>query len=108
MLASYIKTQEDKSSNDSQLIHTKNIDINAVFKNIKEELPQSITKAFKEAQDTGGIKEYKKLGTLLLSLAQEIKNEKLMSWSKQFLQHNDNLEIDETYTMLNELEKAIT
>jgi len=77
------------------------------FPSIKEETPQVIIEALQLAQNTGGIKEYDNLGKELLQFSETINNNKLTSWSNDFLNKNQNLEIDKTYEMMEEFNKFI-
>ena len=82
-------------------------DIKNIMKDIKSNVPNNIIEAITIAKNTGGIKEYKHLGDILLRYAQDSKNEDLILWAEDFLTRNKNLEIDQTYKMLNHIDEAI-
>jgi len=74
---------------------------------IKDELPQVLLETFQLARNTGGIKAYDRFGEELLKFSKEINNQELTTWSNNFLNLNQNLEIDKTYEMLEKFNKLI-
>jgi len=82
-------------------------ELSIVFPLIKEEIPKDILEVFHVAKNTGGIKDYDNLGKKLLQFSEKIENQELISWSNDFLNKNQNLEIDKTYEMIEEFNKFI-